>query len=423
MNIHNVYKNNLNISCWNINGYKHKGYNKYSDPRFIGEIVSKDIICLLETHCPYDQSLVLPGFKSVHLIRPKPARINKQSGGISVFVRNEIRPGIKFLEHCNNDYIWLKLCKDFFGTLHDIYLCFLYNSPVNSTYTNSLDIDLLDLIEKDIIRYSEIGKILIAGDINARTGTCNFDFIDQDSTDSFIPLYEDYTPDNLIDIRYSKDSVLNSRGKELNDLCVQTGLRILNGRVRGDYIGELTCHNFNGSSVVDYFLASESILQKIDFFNVHKFLADLSDHSQISVMLKIKCKLENREEASNPTPVHYIWDKDSETKFQTALSSKDIQNKINTFMENKYNNVENMITDFNAFLTEAADISLKRKKIKNGTNKRLRNKNKKWFDVSLIKLRRQLDNKEQLLRKYNKDPIVRGSFFSLLKLYRKNQKI
>ena len=156
MNIHNVYKNNLNISCWNINGYKHKGYNKYSDPRFIGEIVSKDIICLLETHCPYDQSLVLPGFKSVHLIRPKPARINKQSGGISVFVRNEIRPGIKFLEHCNNDYIWLKLCKDFFGTLHDIYLCFLYNSPVNSTYTNSLDIDLLDLIEKDIIRYSEI---------------------------------------------------------------------------------------------------------------------------------------------------------------------------------------------------------------------------------------------------------------------------
>ncbi|CAG2247708.1 unnamed protein product [Mytilus edulis] len=37
-------------------------------------------------------------------------------------------------------------------------------------------------------------------------------------------------------------------------------------------------------------------------------------------------------------------------------------------------------------------------------------------------LRRQLDSKEKLLKKFSKDPIVRTSYFSLLKLYRKTRK-
>jgi exonuclease III len=46
-----VNKNNLHIGCWNINGHKHKGFDKYSDQRFINEIKEKDIICFMETHC------------------------------------------------------------------------------------------------------------------------------------------------------------------------------------------------------------------------------------------------------------------------------------------------------------------------------------------------------------------------------------
>jgi hypothetical protein len=43
----------------NINSYKVKGYSKYSDPGFINHIRNKDIICLLETHCPFQESLIL----------------------------------------------------------------------------------------------------------------------------------------------------------------------------------------------------------------------------------------------------------------------------------------------------------------------------------------------------------------------------
>jgi hypothetical protein len=46
----------------------------------------------------------------------------------------------------------------------------------------------------------------------------------------------------------------------------------------------------------------------------------------------------------------------------------------------------------------------------------------KWFDQSLVGLRRQLEEKRKLLDKYRRDPQIRGSFISLLK-YRKARKL
>ena len=85
----------------------------------------------METHCSLENSLMLEGFRSVHLIRSKSKGTNKRSGGISVFVKTQLRTGVKFLEHQNNDYIWLKLCKSFFGLKDDIYMyiCFIYKPP------------------------------------------------------------------------------------------------------------------------------------------------------------------------------------------------------------------------------------------------------------------------------------------------------
>ena len=49
----------------------------------------------------------------------------------------------------------IKLCKNFFGIQEDIYLCYLYNSPENSYYTQSLETYIFKIIENDIINYSE----------------------------------------------------------------------------------------------------------------------------------------------------------------------------------------------------------------------------------------------------------------------------
>ena len=65
-------------------------------------------------------------------------------------------------------------------------------------------------------------------------------------------------------------------------------------------------------------------------------------------------------------------------------------------------------------------------KLKNPRKIRNTNKNTKrqpkWFDSSLFNLRRRLDDKEKLLKQYSKDSLVRGSYFSLLRIYRKTRK-
>jgi hypothetical protein len=113
------------ISTWNINEYISKCYNKFQDQDFINNLVDQDIFCLQETHCDLDQCLQLDDFsRPVHLIRPKLKQIGKRSGGLSVYIRNNIRPGVKFLEHETNDSIWVKLCKKFFGIQKDLFRCF-----------------------------------------------------------------------------------------------------------------------------------------------------------------------------------------------------------------------------------------------------------------------------------------------------------
>ena len=416
-------KRTLHIGCWNINGFKVKGFNKYSDPKFIKEIVNKDIFCLLETHCSLQDSLTLLNFKSVHLNRPKNRKTNKISGGLSVFIKSELQGGIKFLEHKSNDYIWLKLCGNYFGMRQDLYLCFLYNPPANSSYTQSLDEDLLDIIENDIINYSKKGKIIIMGDMNARTGH-ESDFIENENYDLNIPLFENYTPDLSIPNRYSRDTTILTRGRALNDLCIQTGLRILNGRCIGDFTGNFTCHNYRGSSTVDYGIVSESFIEQVKFFSVNEFLPDLSDHCQISLLFEINCILNREDKTKIPLPVKYVWTEQSSALYQQALASNELQSKLSYIVNNDYNSdIDGMVSDMNQVLCKAADSAGCKP-----PNKSVRPisrhlpKKPKWYDVPLSSLKRSLDNKLVLFKKYNKDPIIRGSFYSALKLYRKARK-
>ena len=140
------------------------------------------------------------------------------------------------------------------------------------------------------------------GDLNARTSDDN-DFIQNDSNDNTIPQYDDYTPGVEIINRFNRDTVLLPRGRALNHMCIQTGLRILNGRCIRDLTGNFTCHNFHGSSVVDYACVSECLLPKVKSFSLHNFLPDLSDHCQISLMMKINCILKPDDNQTYPLPI------------------------------------------------------------------------------------------------------------------------
>ena len=109
--------------------------------------------------------------------------------------------------------------------------------------------------------------------LNTRTSVLR-DFIEDDD-DKYLPLANDYEVYSNILTRNNLDETVCPRGAILTDICIQSGIRILNGRVTGDWLGQLTCHTPRGSSTVDYI---SRIITAYFLFHVDKFYADLSDH-------------------------------------------------------------------------------------------------------------------------------------------------
>lgn len=67
---------------------------------------------------------------------------------------------------CSKNRMWLKLDKCFFGRTKDLYICAAYIPPVSSP---DYEDDCFEL-ENEISKFSAIGEIILAGDLNSITG-------------------------------------------------------------------------------------------------------------------------------------------------------------------------------------------------------------------------------------------------------------
>ena len=161
----------------------------------------------------------------------------------------------------------------------DIFIGYLYAREKKSRIYRSEDIDYFELLEADISKYQNLGKVFVCGDINARTG-CEPDYI----------LFDHYIEAGLniniestdIPPRKNKDHVIDSYGKRLIELCKTTNLLIANGRLGSDKgIGEFTFYGQNGCSAVDYLLLSLLDFETISHFNVCE-TTEFSDHAGIT---------------------------------------------------------------------------------------------------------------------------------------------
>ena len=89
---------------------------------------------------------------------------NRYYGGSIIFIKNELRSGIKVVGSLGGDKVWIKLKKTFFNFNKDIYYCFNYAPPASSLYAKNLDYDIFQMLEEDISRYGNEGNIMLAGD-------------------------------------------------------------------------------------------------------------------------------------------------------------------------------------------------------------------------------------------------------------------
>ena len=144
-------------------------------------------------------------------------------------------------------------------------------------------------------------------------------------------LPRNYELDIIRSVRNNQDTSVNEHGQQLLDLCIETKLRNLNGRTRGDLQGNLKYVGFNGCSTVDLVLASEASLTKstiVQYPSVQdlNFLSDLrpillkrlNNYNSIlnkTITITQVCKLKDK-------PTKYTWKSTLEKDFVSRLSTK-----------------------------------------------------------------------------------------------------
>ena len=86
-------------------------------------------------------------------------------------------------------------------------------------------------------------------------------------------------------------------------ICHNHNLNIANGQIPGDRLGNFTCFNNLGASVVDYLLADSNIWEKILEFKLLDPTCD-SKHASIMTTLKFSTSKLGKEKLFNPPKSH-----------------------------------------------------------------------------------------------------------------------
>ena len=125
--------------------------DKHEYTPFINIISSYDIVCLSELHT--NKVISIPGFTlKRQKIRPKNHKGPKISGGIAVFVKNNIAKNFTIIPNKNIDSIWMKTnYKD-----NPIHFGFYYCSPGkrSSTFFETVKTYILHYQMKTVIEFS-----------------------------------------------------------------------------------------------------------------------------------------------------------------------------------------------------------------------------------------------------------------------------
>ena len=219
----------------------------------------------------------LEGYNSIAVPRKR-----CRGGGLVLFFKDYLND--KISEH--DSIVWIRCDKSLCVDCMDTYICFVYFPPDRSEFYSVYECDLFQVLEEHIECFKHQGHVILTGDFNGRVGH-ESDFIENDNTRfgdiSCVPKLFDYESDVYCK-RNSEDEKVNTIGRCILNLCISSGVRILNGRSAGDCKGKITFYNKNGTSVIDYCIVDKYSFDIIQDFYVGDFNT-YSDHAPIFVSL------------------------------------------------------------------------------------------------------------------------------------------
>ena len=377
-------------------------------------ISNMHVFSLVETWNDSGTILSIPNYALIcNSNRTKHKKARRNSGGIAIYAKHSLTKGLSKLPNEHSDIQWVKLNHNFFNLPRDVYLAFIYFSPESSSGQPKDIEEMFSKLLRNIEYYSQYGEVLIQGDFNAYTSTSS-DFVSSDESkyphtedDNYV--YDICTPRNNLDHKRP-----NKSGKLLIELCKEAGLRILNGRTIGDLHGKYTCIKYNGSSVVDYAVASAKLLHMhaISSFTVHDF-TPLSDHCATSCTLLTSFfdNTNTQQAYLEPLPGKFVWDSEAINRYSTLIQNNKSKTKLQQFLSRKYSNCNEAVNDLNTILQETAMASAKfiKGRIKKQTNKP---KRKPWFSESCDDLYKTVKHYAFLINKFPFNGAYRKEYYS-----------
>ena len=422
MRIGNFEKDIRNVSfmAWNVNGLSRK---KLHDKDFVRQIKEYQIVCLSETWTKSNSDISIGGFSNFHIpsISRRGKKRGRNSGGVIVYVSNKIVEGVAFVRR-NKTTLWLQLDANYFGWEDNIYLANTYCPPESSVYYDNH----LEQLELDIVDFMSSGKVVIMGDLNARTGG-EADFIVDDEIDNFVPLPHNYSVDGKITKRSFCDYNLNNSGKRLLDTCISNNMRIMNGRFVGDSIGRFTYYSILGASTIDYGICHKSVLNLIRYFIVLP-LTEYSDHCQISFAMTCRPKQHSNDRYISknkydkiPLKISPKWKDWSKQVYTDTLWHDSNITKLITFMNKSYmlntesaNEAAKDLTEFILQVSEAATEFVEPR-----INSKRVTKNKLGYDLECLNLRKTVRQHAKRLHRSPTNAHIKQEFLKYKRQYQK----
>ena len=287
-------------------------------------------------------------------------------------MREEISHLVRVVENKNLDSIWVRIRDGNQDSKNDIYLGTYYVSPDNKNSKNS---DFFQSVNEEIVNFKKRGLVMIQGDLNGRTGEYS-DFVESDKFDSELGI-GDLNSENQI-LRNSEDKIKNKRGGEILDICKMNDLLILNGRTAGDIFGKFTCHNWNGSSVVDYFIVPYEFIDNVASFNVGEYIPWLSDHCTISASVRVAnaSRKTKSDEKSFKLQPGFLWNDEAYEKYREALATPAMGARVGALLDSDSLTVAEMAEKIKSILFDNAESAKLKTKKGNSDD----NVSEPWFD-------------------------------------------
>ena len=434
------------IGFWNVNGL---GKEKYTNKDFIQIVQKYDILCLTETwreDGKNDSASPPKGYKEVrHNRKNKNIKAKRNSGGISILYKTNLHGSVKIIDKKDENILWLKISKNDLGIQEDLLLGTAYASPKDSKVNKSQHAtDTFEVLKTKLESFSEGQAILLGGDFNARLGNTADHVKDIVSNDpdeytvnsTYYRRPDDDDTDMALRTRVNQDKKTNAQGNDLRDLCISTGLCVLNGRTIGDLTGKYTYIGPQGCSTVDYALASREFRNNILSSLTVDDLNIFSDHRPINVSLstnKINKKeveeeftnLELRKKApyfNESYPINLSSHNTNSILDSIKLKLESTTNtttKNGTHLQKQIETLESLMIDSmnnqQQITQEEHTAQIERKLTQRGKMK----KKTIWYNKNCSNLKSKLNKICRLVNKNPNDCELRHSFYKTRREYKK----